>query len=286
MRRYLVTVSALCLGLSLLSAPVAAQYAPLSPEYSVRNVQQALNMLGYNAGTPDGVMGSRTSGAIGAYQRDNGLPVTGQPSAVLYDRLLASAANRGGPTPPPAPPPSYQEAQFSRDLVTAVQSELRQRGYPIPSITGELDGETRNAILQYQTDAGLTVTGQPSETLLSHLRTANVQRGGVDRRQLVAAIQQELNRRGYDAGPADGALGPKSQSAIRTYQSDAGMPVTGEPSETLLASLRRAGDRPGRPPFGRPGAPQAEEEFDRGLVRDIQQELRQRRLYGERSTVA
>ena len=43
----------------------------------VRNVQSALNSQGYDAGTPDGVMGPQTRDAIRAYQNDHGLAVTG-----------------------------------------------------------------------------------------------------------------------------------------------------------------------------------------------------------------
>ena len=40
-------------------------------------VQQALNQQGYYRGPIDGVIGPGTSAAIAAYQRDNGLRVTG-----------------------------------------------------------------------------------------------------------------------------------------------------------------------------------------------------------------
>ena len=270
MRRHFASVTAVCLCLALSPLGMSSAFAQLSPEYSIRGVQQALNMLGYDAGSEDGKMGARTRAAIAAYQRETGLPASGQPSAALYDRLLASVSSGSGRVAR-----TYEQGPSS-DLITAVQSELRQRGYTIPAVSGELDAPTRQAIIQYQTDAGLTVSGQPSEALLTSLRSASMRRGGIDRRQMVMAIQDELNRRGYDAGPPDGALGPKSRTAIRTYQSDAGIPITGEPSETLLASLRNEGG----PRFGRGrGGPAAAEMDDRGLVRDIQAELRARRLY-------
>lgn len=267
MRRGLVSVSAFCLCLAISPLAATSAEAALSPEFSVRNVQQALNMLGYSAGTEDGKMGSHTRSAISSYQRDNGLPVTGEATAILYDKLLASVAtgsNRVAKT--------YDQGPSS-DLITAIQSELRQRGYTIPAVSGELDQQTRDAIIQFQTDARMTVSGQPSEMLLSALRSRDMRRGGIDRRQMIVTIQDQLNRRGYDAGPPDGALGPKSRTAIRTYQSDASLPITGEPSESLLASLQNEGG----PRFGQG---RRDHEFnDRGLVRDIQTELRERRLY-------
>jgi len=52
-----------------------------------RALQEALNRSGYDVGTPDGVVGPRTEAAISAYQRANGLSVTGQPSQELLRRL-------------------------------------------------------------------------------------------------------------------------------------------------------------------------------------------------------
>lgn len=52
-----------------------------------RELQELLNAAGYDAGTPDGVIGSGTEAAIEAYQRANGLPVDGEPSLALLRRL-------------------------------------------------------------------------------------------------------------------------------------------------------------------------------------------------------
>jgi len=52
-----------------------------------RELQQLLNRAGYDAGTPDGVIGSGTEAAISAYQAANGLPVTGEPSLTLLQHL-------------------------------------------------------------------------------------------------------------------------------------------------------------------------------------------------------
>ncbi|MFK8163339.1 MAG: peptidoglycan-binding protein [Lewinella sp.] len=50
---------------------------------SIRDVQRALNKLGYNAGTADGIMGARTKTALAKYQRDNGLPIGGMNTPTL-----------------------------------------------------------------------------------------------------------------------------------------------------------------------------------------------------------
>ena len=41
----------------------------------------------------------------------------------------------------------------------------------------------------------------------------------------------------FDTEGADGVIGPKSESAIRAYQRQNGLPETGQPSPGLLARL-------------------------------------------------
>ncbi len=50
-------------------------------------LQAGLNRRGFDAGTPDGVIGSGTRAAIEAFQRSRGLAVTGDPSPGLLARL-------------------------------------------------------------------------------------------------------------------------------------------------------------------------------------------------------
>lgn len=54
---------------------------------------------------------------------------------------------------------------------------------------------------------------------------------------LVGEVQQQLNRRGYDAGPVDGVMGRQTRGAIRAFQRDHGLAETGQPSMDLLAAL-------------------------------------------------
>ena len=54
-------------------------------------------------------------------------------------------------------------------------------------------------------------------------------------------LQDRLTRAGFDTQGTDGVIGPNSEAAIRDYQSARGLPVTGQPSRTLLERLRRGG---------------------------------------------
>jgi lytic murein transglycosylase len=52
-----------------------------------QELQRLLTRAGYDTGGTDGVIGARTRAAIEAWQRANGLPVTGEPSRELLARL-------------------------------------------------------------------------------------------------------------------------------------------------------------------------------------------------------
>lgn len=55
---------------------------------------------------------------------------------------------------------------------------------------------------------------------------------------LVFLIQTHLNARGFDAGPADGLIGPLTRDAIRRFQADRGITPTGAITFELLDRLR------------------------------------------------
>lgn len=54
---------------------------------------------------------------------------------------------------------------------------------------------------------------------------------------LAADVQEALKRRGYYRGAVDGDIGPASRSAIRAYQSERGLSVTGRIDRSLLEAL-------------------------------------------------
>lgn len=62
-------------------------------------------------------------------------------------------------------------------------------------------------------------------------------------RSAVIDLQQRLNKLGYDAGPADGQMGPKTRAAIQSYQKKAGVTPDGRLTASLMDRIRA--DSPG-----------------------------------------
>ena len=67
------------------TAPRYASDIAFTP--TVKTIQQLLQKLGYNVGTPDGKMGTRTASAIRLFQLQSGMRVTGDVTPEYLQRL-------------------------------------------------------------------------------------------------------------------------------------------------------------------------------------------------------
>ena len=56
-------------------------------------------------------------------------------------------------------------------------------------------------------------------------------------KRLVAGTQSGLRDMGYDPGPVDGILGPRTRAAIRAYQKDHRLPVDERPTPALALHI-------------------------------------------------
>lgn len=79
-------------------APVSPPVAPTFPRGLVLDVQQYLNMLGYDAGSEDGILGQQTQDAIRRFQIDIGIRADGLPSTELLAELIARTQQQSTPS--------------------------------------------------------------------------------------------------------------------------------------------------------------------------------------------
>jgi len=59
------------------------------------------------------------------------------------------------------------------------------------------------------------------------------------RADITTDIQRELSRRGLYDGPVDGVTGPKTDAAIRDFETSVKLRVSGEPTEDVLRAIQR-----------------------------------------------
>jgi peptidoglycan hydrolase-like protein with peptidoglycan-binding domain len=177
------------------------------------------------------------------------------------------------PEPPPpidAPRPIDQQAK----LVADIQRELARVGLYNGAIDGVAGSRTTAAIEAFEVAAGLAVSGHATPELLQSLKqplpprtTQSIVASGAnpdaeaeelnrrarERARLIEAeqrraaelksleaykvVQLALNRIGYGPLPVDGSVGVETQDAIRRFELDNGMPITGQANDALVARL-------------------------------------------------
>ena len=136
-------------------------------------------------------------------------------------------------------------AAASVETIRAVQRELRQRGYGALGSDGSMRPATRAAIMAFEYDHGLPLTGQASEALLRRIlfggAVATDPAGGkvrsAEAQEMVRSVQQSLAALGYQPGPANGQLAAATSRAIREFEVDKGLVPKGRISAELLAQL-------------------------------------------------
>lgn len=133
--------------------------------------------------------------------------------------------------------------------VSAIQRWLAENGYEPGPADGVLGDNTRAAIMAYQHDNNLTVTGAASDSILKAMilgmslgesGSAQSPNTPPETTELVTSIQKTLAKLGYDPGPVDGLWGAATSNAIRKFESARNLPVRGRVSGRVLRELMDA----------------------------------------------
>jgi peptidoglycan hydrolase-like protein with peptidoglycan-binding domain len=152
--------------------PVSTDLPPMEveeggPQLVVRAVQRELAARGFDVGAEDGKLSDKTRAAISAYQKDHGLPVTGEASdQLLRHILLGDSVEPGGATG------SVKESAPGNkgSKVKAVQKILADLGYAPGPLDGTMGKGTKRAILVFQKDRKIAQTGRITPELLAELK--------------------------------------------------------------------------------------------------------------------
>jgi peptidoglycan hydrolase-like protein with peptidoglycan-binding domain len=165
-------------------------------------------------------------------------------------------------------------ADVEAQITTDVQRELARLGLYSGAIDGKPGPRTSAAVAAYERAAGLQVTGQASAALLQAMKQplpkpqaavpvptapgADPIAAALDQREQQRAnsiaaqqetqaeqqmhqnyriVQTALNRMGYASLPIDGNASAATSDAIRRFELDNGLPITGEASDDLIARM-------------------------------------------------
>jgi membrane-bound lytic murein transglycosylase B len=139
-----------------------------------------------------------------------------------------------------------QAGSLNRDETLELQTLLNGLNYDAGPADGLFGSGTRRAVRAFQTDHAMPADGFPTTSLLARVRaTAGVtpeparEPHGLDRTG-VRQLQRLLNRMGYSAGRADGAIGSRTRDAIRAFERRQHMEVRGRATDVVLEAVRAA----------------------------------------------
>lgn len=135
------------------------------------------------------------------------------------------------------------------ETVRAIQRELTALGYAPGTADGVPGLMTRAAVMAFEFDSGLEISGRANPDLLKAILLGVPKRGSgkppvltssgddVVIKDVVGRIEHILVQLGYLRGPADGIFDNATSKAILLFESDQGLAKTGRVSGRLVARL-------------------------------------------------
>ena len=144
---------------------------PVTPvtQLTVRAVQRELTERGYDPGPADGHIGLLTQAAIMAYEHDQGLVLTGEPSERLLRRIILG----GSRDDDDIRLNKFKDGETAERLIKGVQKALASLKYAPGQVDGTLSEETSRAIREFEMDQGLVPSGRVSGRLIVRLARAS-----------------------------------------------------------------------------------------------------------------
>ena len=140
------------------------------------------------------------------------------------------------------------------EIVSSIQRELQVRGYE-PGVPDGVPGAvTRAAIMAWEHDHGLALTGEATEAVMKAIVlgvsgptaaqiAAQWQALPKEKRQrteaLVRSVQQSLATLGYNPGKITGRTNEETERAIREFEMDQNLSQSGRISGPLVSRLAR-----------------------------------------------
>ncbi|MGH7774673.1 MAG: peptidoglycan-binding domain-containing protein [Candidatus Binatia bacterium] len=132
----------------------------------------------------------------------------------------------------------------SKQKIQLVQELLKTSAFDPGPIDGILGPKTRSALYQYQSGCamlkdllGTSDKGLFQQTAVTQAPKVTAPVNKNPSKQKIRLVQERLKTFGFDPGPIDGALGPKTRSALLKYQASHGLSNSGTLDEKTLVSL-------------------------------------------------
>ena len=159
--------------------PVSTDLPPLeveagTPQLLLKAVQRELAARGFDVGPKDGKPSDKTRAAITAYEKGQGLAVTGVATDELLRHILLGASLEGSVATGSVADADAGSAKPGKPMegstVKAVQQLLSDLGYAPGPVDGSPGEATTRAISTFQRDRKIAATGRITPELLVELK--------------------------------------------------------------------------------------------------------------------
>jgi len=202
----------------------------------VRRLQRRLRHIGFDPGPADGIVGARTKAA---YVR---LHTACSEIAPLLENLNLPVADGRRSVGKPA-----GDKLPNREETQKIQIQLRRAGFDPGPVDGIFGSRTQSALSQFESGCLMAkdFEGMLDDSLLpvvtetggARTAKASISSSGPDAgdgtrqatviqavraREEIRILQLRLRDEGFDPGPFDGVMGPKTRSALAQYEASQG----------------------------------------------------------------
>lgn len=182
------------------TSPQIAQVTKSTFPPPLADVQRALQEAGFDPGPIDGRMGRRTRSALKTFQSAKNLKASGEVDRKTWQALREANITQA------ASPPSVAERPKPAPPVSVAEDE------PIPS----QEWQTTRAT---PTEVSSPATKEEMRAAIMEYRLRSPDR--------IKKVQLALEQAGFDPGPIDGELGPRTDQALRAFQKAQGLEPDG-----------------------------------------------------------
>lgn len=236
---------------------------------SVRSLQQQLRRTGFYQAPITQIYDARTEDAVRRFQRAAGLEVNGVAEAATLQKLdtwrrandvsqrrnertnNSSNEEITTETALKRKSPNFLQKGDEGEDVKVLQERLRVAGFYYNNSTGVFGPITEEAVKRFQKTYNLEVDGVVGPVTLQKLPPLSVGYGDEtpktisnsdklrlgDRGEAVRVVQEQLIKAGYLQGEPNGYFGPYTADAVRRFQADNYLAISGIAGPTTRAKL-------------------------------------------------
>jgi peptidoglycan hydrolase-like protein with peptidoglycan-binding domain len=189
----------------------------------VASIQDNLKQKNYYDGKVDGIVGVHTRAALREFEKDSGVDLTDKALPAVLAALRGSKVEASSKV---KTTDSFSSSIAHRDTLSFAEKQIPQRSTLPPSGEADPQFDPIREIISRREKGLEDVTKE--ETDLSRM----------------TAIQRALSEFGYGQIRLSGSLDERTSEAIKKFEVEHGMPVTGRPSDRLIHELSAMIGRP------------------------------------------